>query len=75
MADQLTRLAHRLAEPDQDYPPAAYEPLLTMAAHLQAAANVGGEGASVISSIRAMTVGELAGSSVKAPHHDELNKA
>jgi hypothetical protein len=75
MAAQFSALASKMAEPGQAYPPSAYEPWQIVAAHLQAAAMAAGEGGSVIQSIRSMTVGELAGSSIRAPHHDELNKA
>jgi len=75
MAEQFTALANRMSEPGQNYPASAWEPWLIVAAHLKAAAVSSGEGASVVQSIRSMTVGELAESSVKAPHHEELNKA
>jgi hypothetical protein len=75
MGDQMHMLATKMAEPDQDYPPSAYEPWKIAAAHLYAAAMACGEGVSVIAAIRAMSVGELAQSAVHAPHHDELNKA
>ncbi|MGO8961557.1 MAG: hypothetical protein ACLQFR_29925 [Streptosporangiaceae bacterium] len=74
MADQFTTMAHRMAEPDQGYPASVWEPWLVVASHLQAASIAAGESGSFVGAIRAMTVGELAGSSVRAPHHDELNK-
>ena len=75
MADQFVSMGRAMAEPGQNYPASAYEPWLVAASHLQAAAMACGEGGSVIQSIRSMTVGELAGSAMRAPHHDELNKA
>ena len=75
MAEQFRMLATRMAESDQAYPPSAYEPWLVVASHLQAAAMAAGEGGSVIAAIRAMTIGEIAGSAMRAPHHDEMNKA
>lgn len=74
MQQHIAAFAAELAEPDQRYPAAVWEPLTTMAAHLKAAAGAGGESSSALAALAGMTVGEVAASPVRAVHHDELDK-
>lgn len=72
-ASQIGEFARYLSEPDAGYPSSIWEPLSAMAAHDKAAAMKAGESDSALSALSAMSVGDLAGSAVRAPHHRELN--
>lgn len=74
-AAALEEFARHMAEPGQEYPAMVFEPLDQMAAHLRAAAMSGGEADSGLATLMHMPVGELAASSVRAPHNSELNTA
>lgn len=74
MQQHIAAFAADLSEPGQGYPASIWEPLTTVSAHLKAAAGSAAESSSAISALAGMTVGELAASPVRAPHHDELNK-
>jgi hypothetical protein len=68
-----TSLAQEMSEPDSDYPPQIWEPIAQTAAHSKAASMKMAESDSAMTALENMSVGDLAGSSVHAPHHDELN--
>jgi len=74
MQQHVASWAVQLSEPGQGYPATIWEPLTTVAAHLKAGSGAASESSSAICALAAMTVGELAASPVRAPHHDELNK-
>jgi hypothetical protein len=73
MSGALEGFARRLAEPDQGYGPAVWEPVATASAHIRAASMASAEGQAALSALLALTIGEAATSSVKVPHHDEIN--
>ena len=70
----LQEMARDMQENGQ-YPAMVWEPIYTAASHVKAASMAMGESANGIASLMAMPVGELAASPVRAPHHDELNRA
>jgi len=70
----LQEMARDMQENGQ-YPAMVWEPVYTAAAHVKAASMAMGESANAVASLMNMPVGELAASPVRAPHHDELNRA
>jgi hypothetical protein len=69
----LQQFGTRLGEADQGYPAAVWEPILTAAAHVTAAGASAGEADSALASLASTPLGEVAGSSVKSPHHEQVN--
>lgn len=67
-------MARALAEPGANYGPEITEPLANAAVHLQAAALAFGESDAALSSLKGMTVGDLASSPRQAPHNSELSE-
>lgn len=80
-AEALAHIASALKELGRDmsetgrYPSMVWESVMTASAQVQAASMSMGEGANSLTSLMNMPVGELASSSIRAPHHDELNRA
>jgi hypothetical protein len=70
----LQELARDMQENGQ-YPAMVWEPVMAAAAHVKADSQAMGESANATTSLMSMPVGELAASPVRAPHHDELNRA
>lgn len=75
MATTVEAIAREMSEPGREYPAHIWERVTACAAHLKAAASSAGEGSSGITALAGMNVGELADSSIKAPHNNELNAA
>ncbi len=71
MASMLSRV---LAEPGSNYGPEITEPLGKAGTHLQATALAFGESDAALSSLKGMTVGELADSPRQAPDKSELTE-
>lgn len=67
-------LARELSEPGMHYGPEITEPLQRAGQFLQAAAAVGSESDASLSSLKGMTVGDLAQSARQAPDHSELSE-
>ena len=74
LANSLEEMARDMQENGQ-YPAMVWEPVMAAAAHAKAVSMAMGESANAIASLMNMPVGELAASPVRAPHHDELNRA
>lgn len=73
MSQTLQQFSQEMAEPDQGYPQSIWEPIQQASQHNRAAATKMAESDSAMTQLANMQVGELAASSVKAPHHSELN--
>lgn len=70
----MAMLGRQLAEPGMHYGPEITEPLNKMAVHLQAAAMAGSESDTALTTLLAMSVGDLANSGRQAPHYAELSE-
>jgi len=73
LSQAMEGFARRMAEPDQGYPAGVWEPVAAASAHDKAASMSAGEAVSALTAMLAMTLDEAAQSSVRVPHHDELN--
>lgn len=73
LSQTLQQFAQEMAEPDQGYPQAIWEPIQEASQHNRAAATKMAESDAAMTQLSNMQVGELAASAVKAPHHSELN--
>jgi len=66
-------LARRLAEPDQGYPAAVWEPVTTSAAHIRAARMSVSDAASALAHLVSLTLNEASATGQRIPHHDQVN--
>jgi hypothetical protein len=73
MSQTMQQFAQEMAEPDQGYPQAIWEPLQQTAQYDRAAATKAAESDAAMTQLSNMQVGELAASPVKAPNERELN--
>ena len=71
MAETLSR---SMGEPGQHYGPEITEPIAKGAMHLQAAAMAFADADAAITSLKHMTVADLARSPRQAPHYQELSE-
>lgn len=74
IAAALEQFARDMQETGR-YPAMTWEPVITAAAHVRAGGLAMGEAVNALSGLMKMPLGELAASPVRAPHHDELNRA
>lgn len=70
----LAMLARQMSEPGQNYGHEITEPLAQAGTHAQAGAMSASESDAALSTLINMTVGELATSPRRAPHHEELSE-
>jgi len=71
----LGMLSRQMSEPGQHYGPEITEPLAQSGQYCQAGAMSASEADAAISTLINMTVGELATSPRRAPHHEELSES
>jgi hypothetical protein len=74
-AAMLSMMSRALSEPGMNYGPEITEPLAKGAVHLQAAAMATSESDAALTTLIAMSVGDLANSARQAPHHAELTES
>jgi len=72
-ANLLHQFSSRLAEPDQGYPAAVWEPIAQAAAHLKGCGSKLGESDTALATLANTPMGDVATSTVKSPHHDQVN--
>jgi len=70
----LSMLSRQMSEPGQNYGPEITEPVAQSGTHCQAGAMSASEADAALSTLINMTVGELATSPRRAPHHEELSE-
>jgi len=68
-------MARAMSEPAANYGPEITEPLAKAGNYFRAAALALGEADTAITTLLAMSVGELARSARQAPHHSELSES
>jgi hypothetical protein len=67
-------MSRAMSEPGANYGPEITEPLAKASTHLQAAAMAFSEADASLTTLLAMSVGDLANSARQAPHHTELSE-
>ena len=65
--------AKRIAEPDQGYTAAVWEPVATAASHVRAAHMAMSDAASALAHLVSLTLGEASATGQRIPHHDQVN--